>query len=72
MYSIVYTATRGIWALGAAKALRLGAACESAAHDVLANLGEINEAPRRSAPKPHADLQSARGRAISFLIWTVL
>jgi hypothetical protein len=30
----------------------------SAPEDVSANLGEINEAPRRSAPKPHADLHA--------------
>ena len=36
-------------------------ACESAPHDVLANLGEINEALRRSTPKPHADLHRRTG-----------
>jgi hypothetical protein len=36
-------------------------ACESAPHDVPANLGEINEAPRRSAPKPHAGLHRRAG-----------
>ena len=30
-------------------------------HEVPANLGEINEAPRRSAPKPHADLRRRAG-----------
>jgi hypothetical protein len=30
-------------------------------HDVPANLGEINQAPRRSAPKPHADVRRRAG-----------
>ena len=41
--------------------LELGWLDGSAPEDVSANLGEINEAPRRSAPKPHADLQMRIG-----------
>jgi hypothetical protein len=45
--------------LGARRRGRLPDGCESAPEDVPANLGEINEASRRSAPKPHADLHRA-------------
>jgi hypothetical protein len=40
----------------------MGAECESAPEDVPANLSEINKAPRRSAPKPHADLHACEIR----------